>query len=132
MPARAQAQDMSMIVDLDDMLSKPVGFRFRGVLYRVEPVTTETFLRISTHLSEAGQLLQRQKDGEVLTDVQVYEAYQKFIAVLVPTFKVDVLRQMQIPQVHALINLIIKHATGQPMNLGELSEKKKLTLNLPL
>lgn len=115
-----------MIVDLDDLITKPVGFRFRGHVYRVEPVTAATFMELTEKLSEAGNLVARARAGEAVNEEDIYRAYQEFISVLVPSFKVDIRREMQMPQVHALINLVIKHATGQPMNLDEVIEKKKL------
>jgi hypothetical protein len=129
MPARS-AKDMSMIVDLDDLITRPVGFKFQGKIYRVEPVSAQTFMELSDALSEAGNLLAAAKAGDKIAEVQVYEAYQKFVSVLVPKFTVNILKEMQLPQVHALINLIIKHATGQPMSPQEITEKKKLSMNL--
>lgn len=129
MPARS-AKDMSLILDLDDLITKPVGFRFRGKIYRVEPVSAETFMELSQALSEAGSLLEAAKVGGIMAMDEVYEAYQKFVSVLVPTFTVSILKEMQLPQVHALINLIIKHATGQPMDLNGELEKKKMMLGL--
>jgi hypothetical protein len=129
MPTRGE-RDMSMVVDLDDLVTRPVGFRFRGKLHRVEPVSAQTFMELSDALSEAGNLLDRARAGDKLGEEAVYAAYQKFVSVLCPSFTVNLLRDMQLPQVHALINLIIKHATGQPMRLEEITEKKKMTLSL--
>lgn len=126
MPARS-AKDMSLVLDLDDLITKPVGFKFRGKIHRVEPVSAETFMELSQALSEAGTLAADARGGSVVAQDEVYEAYQKFISVLVPSFTVSLLKEMQLPQVHALINLIIKHATGQPMELSGELEKKKLT-----
>lgn len=130
MPARAAARDASVVVDLDDLIAKPVAFKFRGKTYLVEPVTAEKFIEISDSLAIAGNLLTAAQGGAEIHDSQVYAAYQKFVSALVPSFTVDILKQMQLAQVHALINLIIKHATGQPMNLDETIEKKKIALAL--
>jgi hypothetical protein len=125
MPARG-AKDLSMVVDLDDLIAKPVGFRFRGRLYRVEPVSAERFMRVSGALAEAAALLEQAKTESVSQD-QIYEAYHQFIGALVPDFQVDVLKDMTLPQVHGMINLLIKQVTGQPMMPGGL-EKKKMSL----
>src|SRR5215469_12064866 len=101
MPARAQAQEPSMIIDLDDLMSKPVAFRYKGVLYTVQPVSTRTFLELSDNLAKAGHLLTLQKLGEAVTQSQIYEAYHRFISVLVPDFSIKTLEKMAIPQVHA-------------------------------
>ena len=128
-PTRAD-KDMSMIVDLDDLVTRPVGFRFRGKIYRVEPVSAKTFMELSDSLAEAGRLMDLAQAGSSIEESQIYEAYQQFVSVLCPSFTIDILKDMQLPQVHALINLIIKHATGQPMRLEEITEKKKMTLKL--
>ena len=120
-----------MIVDLDDLITKPVGFTFKGKLYRVEPVSAEKFMELSKALSEVGALLADAQAGNELAEKQVYDVYQKFVQVLVPSFTADILKEMQIAQVHAMINLIIKHATGQPLVMEELTEKKKMNLKLP-
>ena len=122
MPARS-AKDMSLVLDLDDLITKPVGFKFRGKIHRVEAVSAETFMELSESLAAAGNLISN--SNGLIAQEEVYNAYQRFVSVLVPDFTVSMLKEMQLPQVHALINLIIKHATGQPMDLtGELEKKR--------
>lgn len=127
MPTR-DARDQSLVVDLDDLIAKSVGFKFRGKQYKVKPVSTEKFMELSEKLADAGRLVTLAQAGEQIAEAQVYKAYQEFISVLVPNFTVDIFTEMELPQVHALLNLIIKHATGQPMNLDQILEKKKINL----
>lgn len=128
MPARARAQEpdagsMSTIVDIDDFVSKPVGFRFQGRLYRVEPVSTERFMELTRVLEEIGSLTKMTRAGRETHEDEIYGLYHRFISSLCPEFTMATLKAMQPSQLHALVNLIIKHATGQAMSLDD--EKKK-------
>lgn len=126
MPARAKSQDYSVVLDLDELLTKPVGFQVLGRTYTVRPVSTETFLKLANVLGEIQALIKSIGEGAEAHDVQIYEAYHRYISVLCPEFTLDTLKKMQLPQVHGLVNLIIKHATGQPMNLDVVEKKKML------
>jgi len=128
-PARSNAApDYSVVLDLDEIISKPVAFKFRGKSYVVEPVSTETFLKLAEVLNKIQSLVSSIAQGAKAHDEDVYLAYYEYIKVLCPEFTLEMLKKMQLPQVHGLINLIIKHATGQPMNMDEFIEKKKMRL----
>ena len=127
MPARTAREEPSIVVDLDDLVSKPVGFRFRGRVYRVEPVSAERFMTLSQELATVGALIGKASRGEEVHEAEIYAGYQKVISALCPEFTTDILREMSLPQIHGLLNLIIKHVTGQPMT-AESGEKKKMTL----
>jgi hypothetical protein len=128
-PARTQAKDLGVILDLDDLLTKPNGFRVHGKLYKVNAVDTQTFMRLAEILGEV-QTLIRELGTRDVSENEIYEKYHEYISVLCPEFTMEALRKMQLPQVHGLINLIIKQATGQPMNLDDFSPEKKKTSRL--
>lgn len=125
-PARTQAQDCSVVLDLDDLMVKPVGFQLKGRTYIVKPVSTETFLRLADILGEIQTMVQGIAKGDKIHDADIYQAYYRYISVLCPEFTLETLKGMALPQVHGVVNLIIKHATGQPLNMDDFVEKKKM------
>lgn len=126
MPARAAATPVRVVVDIDKLISERVGFVWRGKTYPIEAVTTEQFMRMADVLGEIQTLIKAQSEGAKTSEESIYEAYHRYISVLCPSFTMDELRKMPIPGLHAILNLIIKHATGQPMNMDEWMEKKKM------
>lgn len=115
-----------MVADLDALIAEPVGFRFQGKVYRCEPVDTKTFLQLAEVLEEVRQLIKSQGEGLPISSEQIYEAYHRYISAVCPDFTISILKAMTLPQVHGLLNLVIKHVTGQPM-APEDTEKKKMT-----
>lgn len=127
MPSRAQAQDTQVVADLDDLIARPVGFRFRGRVYQLAPVSTRKFMEMANLLGEIQTMIKSQSEGAGITENEIYQAYHRYISVLCHQFTTEMLKSMTLPQVHALLNLVIKQVTGQPMNL-DTDEKKKMTV----
>lgn len=127
MPARSRAQAPDVVVDLDDLIAKTVGFRFQGKTYNVRPVDTETFMNVANELGRIRGMIKELADGKPTSEDEIYGAYHRYISILVPDFDLADLRKMQLPQVHGLLNLIVKHATGQPLDFDGQLEKKKMS-----
>jgi hypothetical protein len=126
MPTR-DAVTPSVVADLDKLIAEPVAFKFQGKVYTLEPVSTRIFMQLADSLGKAQALVKAQVAGESVTSDEIYLTYVDVVKPLCPEFGIEVLKKMTLPQVHALINLVMKQVTGQPMNLDE-SEKKKRTV----
>lgn len=126
MPARP---DVKLIADLDEIISQPIGFKFGGRDYVIQPVSTSAFLKI-TQAMENFQALLKVKDskpGEITEDI-VYEAFYRWIVILVPEIKLAAVKKMAFAQLNALMTLMIQHITGQTSDaMHGGSEKKKLS-----
>lgn len=126
MPARdAQASTVKIIADLDSLVSQRIGFRFAGKDFVVEPVSTGSFIRISQTMAEFQELLLKKDDASAgVTEARIYEAYYRWISVLCPAISLRDIQAMKIVQLHALMNLMIRHITGQTQEPTPDLEKK--------
>lgn len=131
MPAR-QKPAVKVIADLDSIVSQPIGFRFMGKDYVIEPVTTEKFMQIAGALERMQNIAKEHAENKGITQEDVYESYHDFIKSLCPKITVKDLRSMALPQLHAVINLMIRHITGQTddqmVGESEIHSEKKKTL----
>lgn len=120
-------ENLKIIADFDSLIVEPVGFVYRGKSYEVKPVDTESFLKIADCLGHMNSLLNSRAQGAEVTDDVVYESYYNFITPLCPTFTMKDLKSMKLPQLGGLVNLIIRHLTGETVSdtRSEDSEKKK-------
>lgn len=112
MPTRDDRRPTKMIADLDDLISQPIGFKFRGKEYIIEPMTTENFMLVTNAMHELEQIL-KTKEHSQFNEKEIYKAYYNFVSVLCPTISYYSIKKAKIPQLHALLNLMIRHITGQ-------------------
>lgn len=123
MPARTAHEPVRVVADLDSLIAQPVGFRFKGRVFQIQPVTTRQFMQLADVLGEIQKVTDEQKAGKKIHDEEVYEMYHKYISVLCPEFTLDMLKSMTLVQVGAVMALIMKHATGMTDDV----EKKKMS-----
>jgi len=128
LPAR-QKEDLThlkIVSDFDKLVSEPVGFKFLGRVWKIKPVTNEIFMQVTLQYGKLVGFLQG--EGELQGDA-LFEEYLKFIHPVCPEFKLEDLKKMNMPQLNALIGLIMKHLTGNVYSEANASteenEKKK-------
>lgn len=129
-PARMNAKPAKVIADLDDLIAEPVAFRFQGKTWVLKPVDTETFMRVARALEDIQELLSGHSGGEPKNKEEIYDAYLVFIQPLCEGIGMTEIRSMTLPQLHALMSLIIRHITGQTTqeSVSGSEEEKKKTL----
>lgn len=120
MPARQEPA--KVVADLDALIDEPIAIRFQGRVFTVKPVSTRAFMKMADAMGRM-QILTTQS---TIKNDDVYKGYHDYISVLCPEITIDMLKSMTLTQVHALLNVLIKHSTGQPLNLDESIEKKRL------
>lgn len=129
MPARDAHQNVKMIVDLDDLIVQKIGFKYLGKMYVIEPMTTYNFMLATKSLQDLQNTLQSRTDQAFQED-EIYVVYHQFISTLCPAITLSEIRQGTIAQLHGLLNLMIRHISGQTNSEMEMSpedkEKKKI------
>lgn len=123
MPARMDASDYTIVADLDSIISDTIAFKFAGKAYEILPVDTESFMKMARSLDRIRNLLEKRKEGEDITDHQVTESYFSLFSPICPTLKRDVVEKMSVVQLHSLLQLFIRHLTGQELDI----KKKQLS-----
>lgn len=114
LPTRNQSRpNVQVIADFDDLIAQPIGFKVFGKVYEIQPVTTETFLKVANALGQVQNLLSERAQGREIKDQEVYDHYFQFITPLCPDMTKDELKKLALPQLNALITLIIQHMTGR-------------------
>jgi hypothetical protein len=126
MPTRDDRRSTKLIADLDDLISQPIGFKYLGKSYIVEPMTTHNFMLVTRALHELEGILKTKEQQEFHED-EIYEAYFNFVSSLCPQMTLSDIKKAKIPQLHALLNLMVRHISGQtaPDMVAEDPEKKK-------
>jgi hypothetical protein len=128
MPSRDEKRRVNLIADLDDLISQPIGFKYLGKEYIIEPMTTHNFMIVSRALQDLENVL-KDKNNEDFNEDDIYQAYYDFISTLCPRISISDIRKAKIAQLHALLNLMIRHITGQTapdMVAVDDTEKKKI------
>lgn len=113
-PSRAAAE-VRIVVDLDRLVSEPMGFMLHGQARRIKPMTQETFLRVTNEIAALDMLrLKRDFDPEKLR-----KAYLSlFEKACEPITDAD-LKRMTDAQIGALVQNIIECVTGRAQASGE-------------
>jgi hypothetical protein len=131
-PARTFSEPrIKIITDLDALVSNSIGVKLGGKVYRINPVDTETFMKLSANLSAIQKILDKREKGEEIFDAEVYEVYTDFIQSVCPDITLSVLKSCTLAQINALVVTITKHMMGGTQNemqsdeVTDTGEKKK-------
>jgi hypothetical protein len=124
LPSRAKAK--GPIVDLDAIVAEPHYFRFKGKIYKVNPVELEAFLKFTN--AQATLMRSLNDKDALLSWKELAQRYADVISPLCPDISVEMIMDMQQAQVAALYQLIIDVVTGDIDD----GEGKKKRLKLPL
>ena len=136
MPARsANEEPVKIISDLDSLISRRIGVKFQGKVLEIEPVDTQSFIRIAQASFEFHKLLHDKEMNNVeVTQDQIYRAYYKFISILCPSISMDEIKSMKVQQLSALMQTIVAHISGKTAkdmqalaeDLSQEAQKKKM------
>ncbi len=127
-PARPEVK---VIADIDEIISQPIGFRFNGRIYTIQPISTRVFVHVAQELQSFTQLLKK-KETEEITEDEIYNSYYRWVKSVCPEISQADIRKMTVAQLNALMNLIIEHMTGRTAKemLGDAEKKKMNSGNL--
>lgn len=118
MPTREELtpKDYTIVADLDAFIEEPVAFKFGGKMYEILPVDTKAFMKVSRELDRIRKFLESRAEGKDITDEQIADSYFSFFSPLCPELKRDDVGKMTVAQLHALLQLFIRHLTGQELD----------------
>lgn len=128
LPARARAkkQEDGPIADLDEIIAKPVPFRFNGRIHQLDPITTEDFLLFSNAQAELMRVMQ-DKENPVSAKELAKKIHRVFHSVC-KTINLEDVENMQQAQIAALYQLVLDMVMGQV----DFGEGKKKRAKIPL
>jgi hypothetical protein len=113
-------QQVSVVADIDAILTKPVAFRFNGKLHYIKPVSTREYLKVTEIFAKMDSMgANGAPDVSSLVDV-----YSELFSSLCETISKKDVMEMTQSQIGALLQLVIEHVTGR-------IEKKKIVTRMP-
>lgn len=119
-PARDQAQESRVIVDLDKLVSEPQTFRWKGRTHRIRPISTQTFFELTEKVSALEKLNQ-----PGVTKEDFVSAYTEVFQAACPTIKRKDVEEMEISQRGALLQFVLDCIRGR----AQTEDEKKKTMN---
>lgn len=120
-PARTRAeQPDGPISDLDEILARPVPFRFKGKIHKLEPITTEDFLLFSSAQTE---LMKAMSNTYPISAKELAQKIHRVFSSVCKTITVEDVESMQQAQVAALYQLVLDMITGQ-IDFGDGKKKR--------
>lgn len=132
-PTRDAHEKVTIIADLDDLVSQPVGFKFNGKGYELKPISTENYLIISRAYEKVMNYL---KDNESPKIHEMHEMYYEFFSTICPALTLDDVKKMTLTQLTQLIGLLMRHITGQTtenvIGVHDTREEKKKIQMAPI
>jgi hypothetical protein len=108
-------------VDLDSILGEETSFRFKGVEYKLAPVTAGAFMKYSNALARVQDLYSKKE----ISEQEVIETYCEIISSVCPDFTKEMLLDMTKMQVAALLQLVLDFTQGKVAHNSDV-EKKSL------
>lgn len=120
-PATKHTKPISLIADLDALVSESVGFRLNGKTYVLKPVTAEELMKMEVARLKLITMVQARGEAPLLPNDEVYERYFEFINCIVdPLITIQEIMSMSVVQLNAVINLVFRQLAGD----SSLYEKK--------
>lgn len=119
-PARQQAEESDVFLDLDKLISEPQTFRWRGQVHKVKPISTHVFFQVSAKLSEINRMCS--SDVEKLDEARFVRTYSELFAIVCDTIKARDVQDMTNAQRGALLQFVLDCLSGRAQ---AESEKKK-------
>jgi hypothetical protein len=115
-------EQVTMLADLDKIITRRYGFHFNGKPYILKPVSLEEFASVSVVLVEIAGLNSKKAAGVVISKDEVVDLYFRFINAVCPQFKRTDVEAMTVAQIGAVTQLIVDVVMGR-------ADEKKNTIN---
>lgn len=118
-------ENAKVVLDLDELIPKPVAFILDGKTHIVRPVSMEAFATTYQILSDIDADIKRKGlEGDVMN-----ERYASAFESVVPTMTKEVFSKMVKSQREAFFIFIFQILSGEAFEMPSLEESKKKTLN---
>jgi hypothetical protein len=125
MPARSAASAPSLVVDLDEIVAKPVGFRLGGKLYRLDVVSTKNWLKLIDAEQKIKDLQKSAVESGDVKNAEVVQSYYDYLSILAPEMTYEMVESLTLSQVLAVIKLVSKQIVDSSEPIDVSGEKKK-------
>lgn len=132
MPARSQKMPVSVVVDLDAIVSNPIAFRWKGRAHEIRPITVKEYFNFTNAKIDFDQTISSDKS---LGWESLAIKYYQIISSVCDSITVEDIKDMQHAQVAALYQLVLDKILGisDPEYDPETGEvKKKSRTRLPI
>lgn len=113
---------VQVVTDLDRLVAEGVGFKWKGKVHLIKPMTNRTFLQV---MSELGKMKELDK-VEIKDHRTVLLAYSGLFATVCDTIHFRDVEQMTQAQIAALFKQIISTVTGE----AQLESTEKKTVQM--
>jgi hypothetical protein len=121
---KSKADEAKVVVDLDEILAKPVAFRFAGRVHTIKPIQTKEFYALANATAELWAL----RDAKELTADQLIDRYTALISSVCHSIRRKDIEGMTQSQVTALYQLIMDTVMGKTQASDQQDVKKKTSL----
>jgi hypothetical protein len=116
-PARQEApEDTRVVVDLDKMAAESIGFRYKGRIHQIKPMSTERFLNCCNELAALDKLWKSTK----VDHKQLADRYAGLFSAVCGTITKTDVYEMTLAQRGALMQQVLEIVQGKAFS----SEKK--------
>jgi hypothetical protein len=119
-----QVRGSSIVVDLDRMISKPVGILFQDRVYQIKPMTMRVFIESLATINNLDEI-RKQKD---FTREQIIDGYLKVFSAC-SNFGRKEIEAMNDAQIAAILGQIVSSIKGESHANPTLKKKVKMELN---
>lgn len=113
MPTRGEHKPVKVIADLDLLVSQPIGFKYLGRDHVIQPMTTANYIEVVKALHDMEMIVGKRQDDPDFDQDSIYAAYHRFVSALCKTISIEDIKKAKLPQLHALMALMISHIKGE-------------------
>lgn len=118
--------DVTIVADLDRLISAPIYFKLQGKTHQLEPITVERFLELMQGMNVMDILRQKHAKGDTVSKEELYAGYSEVFKAMCKTVGRAEVNQMTESQIGALFQLVLNCVTGKAY--VEETQKKNIKL----
>lgn len=118
----SKKDDAEVVVDLDELLEKPIAVKVMGERHTVRPITTAEFFATTNALARLRALVEK----DSITGKQVSDAYFEVFHPLIPTLTRKTIGEMSPVMQAGLLSTIVSRIGGETYKLAEAQKKSLL------
>lgn len=120
-PARPVVpENTRVVVDLDRLAAEPVGFKWRGKVHLIKPMTTQQYLSTCNEWAYL-ESVAKKKDAN---EEDIVEAYVRLFSTVCSTLGRQDVYDMSLPQRGALMQQIFEIVSGKAFSEKKSPEKE--------
>lgn len=120
-------EPVSLIADLDALISEKIGFKLNGQIHVLQPITAEQMMEMELARVKLLAMLNARGDGLALDGNEIYERYFEVIHPIVPTLEFAELLTLKVVQLNNLLTLVFRTLAGDPTLYDDSQKKNPLS-----